>query len=255
MSKIITMLAALSLCVAAKAQTSEQRNLAVFNGLEIRDGITVIFTQDKTNSLTAFAGDPTELKDIVTEVHGNILHIYRKSNNRSPVRVSVKANGITSVKASGHSMIRITNTLLANEFFTELSSGSVFSGDIKAYTARIIAQSRSVCIGVLDVKTLFSDFSRGSYSLLQGTADKAMITANGESNCHNQGLVIKKAIIDASGNSFVQANVSDVLDIALDDNSHVNYYGEARTSSHSKNIRKMESYVVNGENLKNPLNN
>lgn len=245
MLRTITLITLYLLSILAQAQQAEQRTLAPYSKIDVSRQITLLYTPSNTASLSVKGASATDLSDIITEVRDNTLFVTRKSNDNSPVQVKLNGKGITALRISDHGIVKFTSQVYANDFLLQLSGGSVFNGDLKAETVRITAETRSVCTGTIVARGFFSNFESGSWSRLRGNSDTAMVSTASGATCNHQAFQIRKAILEANGASTIQAKVSDVLDISLDETSRVNYYGEPRTTSHSKNIHRLERYVSN----------
>jgi len=82
--------------------TTQERNVNPFNGLTVSTGIDVFLKQGDNNDVLKVEADANLQEYIITEVRGDMLHIYTDANIRHAEmkRVYVTMKEVKSVKTS-----------------------------------------------------------------------------------------------------------------------------------------------------------
>ena len=226
MLKIITMLTLLATAMLAKAQVTENRNLAAFQKIEITDAVELAFTQSTQSSLTAEAATAAELANLITEVKDNTLYITTTVGESKKMKVYLSAQGITSIKGGSNVMIALTNELQSNQLKVSLAKGAVFSGNISNKGKMMLELASGAFFnGNVVTDALAGNFSGNSKANLGGQATKAKIEARSGAICDSKTFSCRQTLVYASGFASVLLNPDGESDIAIAGNAEVRYCG------------------------------
>ena len=115
------------------AYTDEQRTVEPFREIEISGNIELEFTQDSVKSVKVSAPE-NSIGQVITKVENGVLKVYSEKvfMNRS-IRLFVSNDSLYSMKASGASRVRTTNTLNAKSLDIEASGASNVKMDLKLF--------------------------------------------------------------------------------------------------------------------------
>ncbi len=122
----------LSAGLAEKADNKQNRKVKDFDVVNVSAGIELILTMGDRESVRIEA-DESIIDEIITEVKGNTLHIYRKSGNwfnifnwrrQKSVKAYVTAINLRGIDASSGSDVKSENMLEGDRLDVRASSGS-----------------------------------------------------------------------------------------------------------------------------------
>jgi len=218
---------------------TQVRNVGPFSGISVSGGIKVNFTQGKNQSVVVDT-DSDKQKYVMTEVKNGILMIsvdYKKNVNFKKLLVTVEAPELTSAKISSGSLFTTLNTINANDFAIQVSSGANLNADlnVKNTTNLDISSGSSV---TLDVNTKNFEFegSSGSSATVRGNAENTIFKTSSASSCNAQSLVAKNGTATASSGSTIKMNVSENLTGAASSGASIRYAGNPRNVSKDAKI-------------------
>lgn len=218
---------------------TQVRNVGPFSGISVSGGIKVNFTQGKNQSVVVDT-DSDKQKYVMTEVKNGILMIsvdYKKNVNFKKLLVTVEAPELTSAKISSGSLFTTLNTINANDFAIQVSSGANLNADlnVKNTTNLDISSGSSV---TLDVNTKNFEFegSSGSSATIRGNAENTIFKTSSASSCNAQSLVAKNGTATASSGSTIKMNVSENLTGAASSGASIRYAGNPRNVSKDAKI-------------------
>lgn len=218
---------------------TQVRNVGPFSGISVSGGIKVNFTQGKNQSVVVDT-DSDKQKYVMTEVKNGILMIsvdYKKNVNFKKLLVTVEAPELNSAKISSGSLFTTLNTINANDFAIQVSSGANLNADlnVKNTTNLDISSGSSV---TLDVNTKNFEFegSSGSSATVRGNAENTIFKTSSASSCNAQSLVAKNGTATASSGSTIKMNVSENLTGAASSGASIRYAGNPRNVSKDAKI-------------------
>lgn len=201
------------------AYTDEQRTVEPFREIEISGNIELEFTQDSVKSVKVSAPE-NSIGQVITKVENGVLKVYSEKvfMNRS-IRLFVSNDSLYSMKASGASRVRTTNTLNAKSLDIEASGASNVKMDLNISS-------------VVDVEA-----NGASYCDLDGTANLIKVDASGASKVEADQLKAVNAETEANGASKIRVYSTGKLDADASGASTIKYGGSP------VNINKSESGV------------
>lgn len=192
---------------------NDVRQVSHFSKIKVQQGIDVYLTRSDNESIK-ISTKGYRIEDIITEVSGNELHIYRegKSWNMGHIKVYLNYTELNAIDASGGSDVVTENPLVTEELYLKASGGSDMKLDIQA-------------------SYLEGHTSGGSDLHMRGTTEVMNVTASGGSDIKANDLRSKRGIIKVSGGSDAEVFVSDEIDINASGGSDVNVSGNPRVKN------------------------
>lgn len=219
--------------------TTQVRNVGPFSGISVSGGIKVNFTQGNNQSVVVDT-DSDKQKYVITEVKNGILMVavdYKKNMNFKKLLVTVEAPELTSAKVSSGSLFTGLNTINANDFAIQVSSGANLNADlnVKNTTNLDISSGSSV---TLDVNTKNFEFegSSGSSATVRGNAENTIFRTSSASSVNAQNLVAKNGNATASSGSTIKMNVTENLIGGASSGASIRYAGNPRNVSRDAKI-------------------
>ncbi len=182
-----------------------------FTEIKVSQGIEVSLTMGKETSLSLEADE--NLHDlIITEVEDGVLNIYSEDNiwKSTSRKIYLTAKEIDKIKASSGAEVISENTIRADDFEVNLSSGS---------SVRLM----------LNVSDLSCDTSSGSSARLKGVAGNFIANSSSGSNIKAKELAVKTCNADVSSGASIKVNVSDDLDADASSGGNIKYIGSPKT--------------------------
>jgi hypothetical protein len=207
-------------CVHQFAQAdTEQRNVDGFTEVAASGGINVTVIQG-TNFVVEVEAEDTD--DIVTEVVGDTLRIYRDNSwnwysfglislfmDDDDLRATVTLPTLTRVRTSGGADVRGQGTITGDNLELRTSGGGNISLDIQ-YDA-------------IDARS-----SGGSTMHLSGSANRGILSSSGGSRQNNEDLAVKDAELRSGGGSTLNVGVVEELSARASGGSDIRYEGNPR---------------------------
>jgi hypothetical protein len=190
---------------------SEDRSVAAFSRLVVRDGIDVYLTQSTMESLKVEVVG-FDLEDVVTEVEGDKLTLSNKGNTGIPffgdreVTVYLDFVQLSAIEASGGSDIQGRNDLRLEQLRVQASGGS--DVDLAVH-----AQSLEFMV------------SGGSDLRLSGETQSLAIEASGGSDVSARSLQSERARVTVSGGSDASVRASAAIVVDAHSGSDVSVHG------------------------------
>jgi hypothetical protein len=217
---------------------AQKRSVPAFNAIKVSSAIDLYLTQSNVNEVAVSASEDEIRDQIITEVVGGTLIIrlgengtwfsWKKwGNYQTKAYVSIKE--INALSASGASNVHVVGTIESQKMRIKMSGasdlknaqfniGSLFMEVSGASTFKANTQSTNITI----------DCSGASNIELKGTADDVAIECSGASDAKLFDLFTKGAIVNASGASSANINVSELLKADATGASSINYKGNPR---------------------------
>jgi hypothetical protein len=202
----------------AQADT-EQRNVDDFTEVAVSGGIAVTVIQGAEFAVEVEADDTD---DIVTEVAGDTLRIYRDNSwnwysfglislfmGDDDMYATVTLPTLTRVRTSGGADVRGQGTFTGDNLELRTSGGGNISLDIQ-YDA-------------IDARS-----SGGSTMHLSGTANSGILSSSGGSRQNNEDLAVTSAELRSRGGSTLNVGVVEELSARASGGSNIRYEGNPR---------------------------
>ena len=212
MKKLLTCVALL-MCTIAWCQTKQQRTVADFTAVSGATGIRVELTQGTENAVWVSASDEKYLANIKTGVENGMLKIYYDNKDKMinkdhhiKLEVFVTYKSINKLAGSSGSMITAKNAINASAFYLDMSSGSQFTGEIKATDLKI-------------------DLSSGAMSKVSGSATDARADVSSGGIFTGSDLSTETCKASASSGGILKIGVSKKLTANASTGGIVHYKG------------------------------
>lgn len=196
---------------------SEHRKISSdFEGIKVSQGITVYLTQGNDTDLTVEA-DENIIDILITEVKGDVLHIYFDKNvNRAKARnVYLTAEDINNIRTSSGSHVKMENTLHAKSMDLRSSSGSGIRGDF-------------------DVSKITCSTTSGANITISGSASFIGASASSGSHINARDLESKVSSADVSSGAGINLYAKDELTANASSGGNIGYYGNPEVVNKSK---------------------
>ena len=203
-------------CVAAQADT-ERRTVDAFTEVAVSSSIQLAIRQGADFAVEVEAADTD---DIVTEVSGDTLRIYRDSSwnwysfgfiglfiDEGELKASVTLPKLTRIRTSGGADVRGEGTFTGENLELRSSGGSNITLDI-------------------NYDSLDARGSGGSRMHLSGTAKRGILTSSGGSRQNNDDLAIQDAELRSSGGSTLNVGIVEGLQARASGGSAIRYEGD-----------------------------
>jgi hypothetical protein len=191
----------------------EDRNVSNFSKLDIGGAFKVYLAQGDQEKLTIEADD-NELKDIVTEVVGNTLKIYTKSdwNTRyHDMTIWITFKSLDHIDFSGAVEVTGEGTLNFGDLNMDVSGAAEIQMAIKA-------------------EKFDAEFSGASEVDFSGTCTKGYFELSGASDFDAQDLEFTELSIEVSGASEAKVWATGSLNIDASGASDIRYKGAPKIS-------------------------
>ncbi|QEC75989.1 head GIN domain-containing protein [Mucilaginibacter ginsenosidivorax] len=203
-------------------QNTEDRHLSGFTSVSVAGSFDVVITQGATESVKVQAPSDV-ISRIITEVEGNTLKIYTKSDNdwhwfdggHKKVMIYVSIKEVNGVSLSGSGDVSFREGLRAGSFRLKLTG----SGDVS---------------GKLWVKNLDVNLAGSGDIKISGTADNSNISVAGSGDYTARDLTTNTASVRVAGSGDARVNVSQKLEASVVGSGDVYYTGSVKSVSSSK---------------------
>ena len=215
----------------AQAQVAQNREVSGFSKIYVRDGIEVILSQGKEESVRVVSQSGKNQDDIITKSDGNTLKIYLDnesgiSKTSGNITVYITKDELKGLKAGSGAAITVDGEFKTKGFALDMAAGATFKGKINAQGAvKLNARSGSVLNGVVTADLIDGNFTGGSTVKLGGFCKNAKINAASGATCLAPNLVCDKAVVDATDFSTVTVNVKYDITASADNTATISYYG------------------------------
>lgn len=196
---------------------SEDRKISSdFEGLKVSEGITVYLSQGNNVDLSVEA-DENIIDLLVTEIKGDVLHIYFDKNvSRAKARnVYLTMNKIDEIKTSSGAHVRSEHELKSKTLVLKSSSGSSMKIELEAQEVE-------------------GHTSSGADMRISGTAESFQGSASSGSQIHARDLTTDKSNVDVSSGAGIYIHVEDELTAHASSGGHINYDGNPKVLNKSK---------------------
>lgn len=243
------------------AQKTETRQVSGFTGIQASGAFKITLNKSATESLVIEA-DEDLLPYVRSEVENGVLKLYLDNKKKTKTIITLNATigvkELKKVKLSGAcKLIAKDRFETAADFIIGLSGASRLDMSIKAKqldlgvngasSAELKVETKECSAGLsgasklqLDLNASKAVFEVSGASKLQvgGSAERAKFETSGASNVKAADLAVEAAVVECSGVSAVEVNVSDRLEVECSGSSAVRYKGrpvlKIETSGSSK---------------------
>jgi hypothetical protein len=208
--RVVPVMLAIGAC-SAFAQSSEDRAVGPFSRLSVQNGIDVYLSQADQEHLRVEV-EGYELDDVVSEVEGDELRLYRKGPRRSGFladnRIAVYLDFVqlSSIEASGGSDIHGRNDMQLEALAVRASGGSDVDLDLEATRLELVLAGGS------DVRA-------------RGSAQSLSIEASGGSDVSAGSLEAERVRLALAGGCDASVRASAAIEIDASGGSDVAVYG------------------------------
>ncbi|MEI9958430.1 MAG: head GIN domain-containing protein [Ferruginibacter sp.] len=195
---------------------AQKRTLnASFTGISVSDGVDLYLTQGNEESVAVSASDEKYMERFKTVVEDGILKIYYDNkginwaaNEKRKLRAYVSFKTLEKLHASGGADVRIQNSIDVANLEVKFTSGSSFSGKLKA-------------------KELNVEQNSGSSINISGNADKIKVEVSSGAIFKSYDLTVDYCEAKASSGGGVRITINKELSAKANSGGGVKYKGEA----------------------------
>jgi len=225
----------------------EARNVGEFSGIQVSDGVNVVFKQESPTNVKVIA-DSDKLQYIITKVENGVLKVYvdnKKTKNLKFKNLSVNISSprMDNIKASSGANFNVVNAIKENNLVIDASSGANVKGDFKiSNTLDVGTSSGAVIRAGITAGNIMIKASSGSNTAFEGKADSGIIDISSGALCKADDLRLDNLEVEATSGANLSVNVSTKLKVKASSGGMVKYRGRPEIES---NISKMT-----GGNLK-----
>ncbi len=193
----------------------KERSIGNFTGIDTSAGIDVYITQGNGPKLSVKTEENLH-EYIMTEVRGDVLHVFTKVNIRDSKskKVYVTMDEVISLEASSAGDIIGETQIQTDELKLDASS----AGDIKL---EVVAN------------TILADCSSAGDIKLSGKAKYLKADASSAGDFIAGDLKVREAKVSASSSGDILVNVSEKLEASASSSGDVRYYGDPKVDSSS----------------------
>jgi hypothetical protein len=195
---------------------AETRSVSGFNGLDLRVGATVYYTQSPDIKVEVSA-QQNILDVLQTYVSGNKLVVKYKDNVRVTsdelIRVNISAPDINSLQLSGSGNLYVNTPIATGSLDLEISG----SGD--------------VILTELNTAYLDANISgSGSIRISSGTTTEEKLKISGSGSLELENLGASRVTTNTSGSGTIKVTASQVLNVTISGSGHVYYKGSPQVN-------------------------
>jgi hypothetical protein len=215
---------------------AQLRKLGNFTSIKVSSAIDLYLTQAGNCQVAVSAANEEYRDKIVTVVEGGTLIIKMQDrdgwfnwkswgNTKAKAYVSVKE--LDALMASGATNVHLMNQLEMNKLKLKLAGASDLKGDMKVGNLSIEVSGASDYKGQVEAKNMSIEASGASKVELSGMVDDLSLEVSGASDAKLYNLIAKGAVVNASGASTANINVSQLIKAEASGASSINYKGQA----------------------------
>lgn len=224
-------------------KNAQLRKVGGFTAIKVSSAIDLYLSQSDKNEVAVSASED-EIRDrIITEVEGNTLIIKMQNTNgwfnwktwnnvKTKAYVSVKE--LNALTASGASNVHVLGPLSSNKLKLNMSGASdLKEANLQIGTLLIDISGASNVKANIKATNIAIDGSGASDIQLEGITDDLSVNLSGACHAKLYKLAAKGAILDVSGASNADVNVSDMIKAKAAGASDINYIGNATVKESS----------------------
>ncbi len=217
------------IAVANSQTKTENRTVGTFSKIESRGSTKVVLVAGNSNSLTA-EGDEKTLEYLVTEVQGNTLKIYIKSNKKinlkggAVVRVPIKQ--LEEVSLSGSGSIKSDAAIKSNNFVASVSgSGKIDLDKVDAESAFVKVDGSGKIELNLNTGKAKAEINGSGQIELDGKANAFSANIHGSGNLDASDFTSVTTDVSISGSGYIKTNTTKDLSANIQGSGSVKYKG------------------------------
>ena len=228
MLKIITTLTIFLFGMLAKAQVSENRNVSEFSKVEVAQGIELIYSEKNVPSLEIEANNEATLKNIITEVRGETLKIYLKTEvpANEMIKVYLTAQDVVALTAHSKAKITIMDQMNAKNLNIILDSGASLTGNIKTLgKTKLYATNETAFNGKIETNVLQGNFKGTAKINLTGNAKKATFRTSDSALLSAKNFVANTIGLNATGKSIAKLHADNSIALHVTEQASASYTG------------------------------
>lgn len=175
----------------------EMRQFERFQGIEVNGNIKLELVDDSVQTVKVSA-QPNVLSQITTVVENGVLKIStQRFNFNRHVTVYVSASQLQTLSVNGASKITSNGKVTTDQLHVKITGASKVDLD--------------VAVG----QTLEVEMSGASKADIDGHAYRLKVDVSGASKLDVEELLVRNAVINGSGASKIEANVTDSLEVEV----------------------------------------
>ncbi len=230
MLKIITTLTLFLFGMLAKAQVTENRNVAEFSKVEVAHGIELIYSEKNVPSLEIETNNEATLKNIITEVRGETLKIYLKTDvallSNEMIKVYLTAQDVVALAAHSKAKITIMDQINAKNLSILLDSGASLTGNIKTLgKTKLYATNETVFNGKIETNVLQGNFKGTAKINLTGNAKKASFHTTDTVLLSAKNFIANNIGLNANGKSIAKLHANNSIALHVTEQASASYTG------------------------------
>jgi len=182
MKNLITIISIALIPIITDAQTTQDRQVGDFTGLEASSSVKVVLTQGEPTSIKVEA-DEKDQANVKTEVKNGKLIISEEGKVTSNITVYVTTKNLNSIEASGAAIIKSQNQIIADNIKIQSSGAASIKLDIKANEINSSISGAGNITLVGSTQILMGDVSgAGNLKAFKLEAEKVVISTSGAGN-------------------------------------------------------------------------
>ena len=260
----LLVLALLNVNSALFAQITETRNVSGFSAIEAGSVFDITVNKADTESLVIEA-DETVMPFVRTEVKNGVLKLYLKDNHkakniRTPLKATIGVRELDKIILSGACKLTSDDVFDVRNFDIRLSGACTMKFNVKtgkleadlsgASNLNLTAEAEKVKFDLssasnlrlqLNANKAAFDMSGACKADIKGTVDKANFETSGACNIKADDLLCKIMLIEGSGASKLEVNVSEHLDVRASGACTVHYRGRPVININTSGASKVRS--------------
>jgi len=195
---------------------AQKRTLnASFTGIDVSNGIDLYLTQGNEESVAVSASEEKYIERIKTVVEAGVLKIYFENkginiviNDKRKLRAYVSFKTLEKLHASSGADVSIQNSIDVANLDVKFTSGSSFSGKLKA-------------------KELTVEQNSGSSINISGSAEKIKVDVSSGAIFKSYDLAVDYCDAKASSGGGVRVTINKELSAKANSGGGVKYKGDA----------------------------
>jgi hypothetical protein len=212
----------------------ETRNVGEFSGIQVSNGINVVFKQESPTSVKVIA-DADKLQYVVTKVENGTLRIFIDSKGVKNLKfknlsVNVSAPEIKTLQMSSAATFNVVNAIRENELMIDASSGSSIKGKFNISNRFLVAVSSGATMDAdIDSKEFSYKGTSGSSVNFEGQADTGMFDVSSGAVCKAKNFKTETVYVQSTSGGDVSVSVSKELRAKASSGGSIRYKGNPGT--------------------------
>ena len=240
------------------SQVREVRNLSNFTQIEAQKGVTVLITQSNEFKVEVESDNEEKVAKILTQVKNNELKISVDSDNVNinknnkncnkkkdcfkTLIVYVSLPYLEKITASSGVKMELLNTITAENFDLDISSGVSFEGNIKVENNLTIdASSGAFLASEIHAKNTTVNISSGVFCGLKGKTQNLSVDASSGAALGAEELESETCNANASSAASIQVNCSKKLNANAHNVAQVTYIGDPEINQNTSTNGSVKS--------------